>query len=81
MCCGCCCSLPVVTYRPLHSGAVSGAGESDTGGGQPHGEKIFRPSWRENFKCALLVWLPMLAVLVLCGFDLYFAVLNDRFLW
>ena len=29
-------------HRPLHSGAVSGAGESDTGGGQPHGEKIFR---------------------------------------
>ena len=28
-----------------------------------------------------LPWLPMLAVLVLCGFDLYFAVLNDRFLW
>ena len=23
----------------------------------------------------------MLAVLVLCGFDLYFAALNDRFLW
>ena len=35
---------------------------------------IFFAAWRENFKCALLVWLPMLAVLVLCGFDLYFAV-------
>jgi len=30
------CSLPVVTIGP------STAGESDTGGGQPHGEKIFR---------------------------------------
>ena len=25
--------------------------------------------------------MAMLAVLVLCGFDLYFAALNDRFLW
>ena len=74
------CSLPVVTIGPSTAALYQVLGESDTGGGQPHGEKIFA-AWRENFKCALLVWLPMLAVLVLCGFDLYFAVLNDRFLW
>ena len=75
-------------HRPLHSGAVSGAGESDTGGGQPHGEKIFRRMAAEGQQRKQILLVPEqasfeteLAVLVLCGFDLYFAVLNDRFLW
>ena len=74
------CSLPVVTIGPSTAALYQVLGKVIQGE-DSHTARKFFAAWRENFKCALLVWLPMLAVLVLCGFDLYFAVLNDRFLW
>lgn len=74
------CSLPVVTIGPSTAALYQVLGKVIQGE-DSHTARKFFAAWRENFKCALLVWLPMLAVLVLCGFDLYFAALNDRFLW
>ena len=70
------CSLPVVTIGPSTAALYQVLGKVIQGE-DSHTARKFFAAWRENFKCALLVWLPMLAVLVLCGFDLYFAVLND----
>lgn len=74
------CSLPVVTIGPSTAALYQVLGKVIQGE-DSHTARKFFAAWRENFKCALLVWLPMLAVLALCGFDLYFAALNDRFLW
>ena len=38
-------------------------------------------AWGENWKKATPVWLILLAVAVLCGFDLYVARLHAAFLW
>lgn len=46
-----------------------------------HTARQFFRAWGENWKKATPVWLILLAVAVLCGFDLYVARLNDAFLW
>ena len=46
-----------------------------------HVARRFFRAWGENWKKATPVWLILLAVAVLCGFDLYVARLNDAFLW
>ena len=62
------CSLPVVTIGPSTAALYQVLGKVIQGE-DSHTARKFFAAWRENFKCALLVWLPMLAVLVLCGFD------------
>ena len=61
------CSLPVVTIGPSTAALYQVLGKVIQGE-DSHTARKFFAAWRENFKCALLVWLPMLAVLVLCGF-------------
>ena len=56
-------------------GVVVRAGEDG------HVARQFFRAWGENWKKATPVWLILLAVAALCGFDLYMARLNDSFLW
>ena len=46
-----------------------------------HVARQFFRAWGENWKKATPVWLILLAVAALCGFDLYMARLNDSFFW
>ena len=56
------CSLPVVTIGPSTAALYQVLGKVIQGE-DSHTARKFFAAWRENFKCALLVWLPMLAVL------------------
>ena len=58
------CSLPVVTIGPSTAALYQVLGKVIQGE-DSHTARKFFAAWRENFKCALLVWLPMLAVLAL----------------
>ena len=60
------CSLPVVTIGPSTAALYQVLGKVIQGE-DSHTARKFFAAWRENFKCALLVWLPMLAVLGLAG--------------
>ena len=57
------CSLPVVTIGPSTAALYQVLGKVIQGE-DSHTARKFFAAWRENFKCALLVWLPMLAALI-----------------
>ena len=74
------CSLPVVTMGASCAALYQVLGKLIAGEDSHVARQFFR-AWGENWKKATPVWLILLAVAVLCGFDLYVARLNDAFLW
>lgn len=74
------CSLPVVTMGASCAALYQVLGKIIAGEDSHVARQFFR-AWGENWKKATPVWLILLAVAALCGFDLYMARLNDSFLW
>ena len=74
------CSLPVVTMGASCAALYQVLGKL-IAGEDGHVAGQFFGAWGENWKKATPVWLILLAVAALCGFDLYMARLNDSFLW
>ena len=74
------CSLPVVTMGASCAALYQVLGKLIAGEDGHVARQFFR-AWGENWKKATPVWLILLAVAALCGFDLYMARLNDSFLW
>ena len=74
------CSLPVVTMGTSCAALYQVLGKLIAGEDGHVARQFFR-AWGENWKKATPVWLILLAVAALCGFDLYMARLNDSFLW
>ena len=73
-------SLPVVTMGTSCAALYQVLGKLIAGEDGHVARQLFR-AWGENWKKATPVWLILLAVAALCGFDLYMARLNDSFLW
>ena len=74
------CSLPVVTMGASCAALYQVLGKLIAGEDGHVARQFFR-AWGENWKKATPVWLILLAVAALCGFDLYMARLNDSFFW
>lgn len=74
------CSLPVVTMGASCAALYQVLGKVIAGEDSHVARQFFR-AWGENWKKATPVWLILLAVAALCGFDLYMARLNESFLW
>ncbi len=74
------CSLPLVTLGASSTALYAVLGKMLEGEDDHVARRFFR-AWRENWKQATPVWLVLLAVIALCGFDLWIAAANDRFLW
>ena len=64
------CSLPVVTLGASCAALYQVLGKVIDGEDGHVARRFFR-AWGENWKKATPVWLILLAVAVLCGFDLY----------
>ena len=67
------CSLPVVTMGASCAALYQVLGKLIAGEDGHVARQFFR-AWGENWKEATPVWLILLAVAALCGFDLYMAV-------
>ena len=74
------CSLPVVTMGTSCAALYQVLGKLIAGEDGHVARQFFR-AWGENWKKATPVWLILLAVAALCGFDLYMARLTDSFFW
>lgn len=74
------CSLPLVTLGASSTALYAVLGKM-LEGEDDHVARRFLRAWRENWKQATPVWLVLLAVIALCGFDLWISAANERFLW
>lgn len=74
------CSLPLVTLGASSTALYAVLGKMLEGEDDHVARRFFR-AWRENWKQATPVWLVLLAVIALCGFDLWISAANERFLW
>ena len=74
------CSLPVVTFG-ASSTALYTVLLRLLQGEDGHLTRRFFAAWRDNWKRASGCWLLLLAVIAVCGVDLWLAQAGNRFIW